>query len=1059
VLQQFEKAKQQNRDDKKLNEVELRKLFLSLANLINETLEPLCNGSICFPDSEKITDRENDKKLQNFVFDNNFKEKLSKQIENLKIYFRQNGGYVPLGRVTLNKHTAQQKPNKVDNDINKLIEKIKLQKFIKEYTNDKQLNDFIKTTKNKSEKIKDNELSLIEKIQLFKYKTIPVGVRHELSEYLFKICKIDKEQIKKLLQEIGKPQSPAKDYKDLQNKEEFDLHKYPLKVAFDYAWESLAKNEYHTDIEFPKEKCQEFLREVFNINIGNNKDFKLYSALLFIRENLATLDHSKPNNIDIYIKNVETTFKKIGLEKHTKTINTIINWHKKLSNIQQLDYDKAKQTIGQLRGGLKNTIKCFKDLTEYFKVLAVEFGKKFAELRDKFNEEYEINKISHYGIIVEDTNADRYFLLTELSESREEVENLFTNENKGFKTCTVKSLTSKALWKLLHNNKGISEDFHTKNWNCPKKRENLSHEENLQYIIECLKESAMAKVQNWAEFGWNFDKCKTYEDVEKEVDRKGYKLQESGRISKETIESLIKDKNCLLLPIVNQDIARKDREAKNQFTKDWEKIFATNNGYRLHPEFKISYRHPTPNYPKPEEKRYSRFQMIAYLMCEYIPKNNTYTSRKEQIKFFNDKEKQKDSVEKFNNMIETKNDYFIFGIDRGIRQLATLCVLNKNGQIQGGFEIYTREFDYVCKQWKHTLLEKRNILDLSNLRVETTIDGKKVLVDLSEVAVKIKDEHGKYIKDEEGKYKTDKNNQQKIKLKQLAYIRKLQYKMQTEQERVLSFIKKYKTDQDIEQNIKELITPYKEGKNYTDLPIEKIKDMFIQFTELTSKNDDKSEKELREFCELDAADDLKTGVVANMIGVIVYLLEKYNYNIYIALEDLTRAFYEQKDGLSDVILSNTNKDKTVDFKDQENLVLAGLGTYQYFEMQLLKKLFRIQQNNGNILHLVPTFRSVDNYEKIVRQDSKTVGNKYVNYPFGIVQFVDPKYTSEKCPKCGKTNTTRKENILTCKECAFKTPCNQAGEQNIHYIQNADDNGAYHIALKVLENLEKPQKRV
>jgi hypothetical protein len=53
-------------------------------------------------------------------------------------------------------------------------------------------------------------------------------------------------------------------------------------------------------------------------------------------------------------------------------------------------------------------------------------------------------------------------------------------------------------------------------------------------------------------------------------------------------------------------------------------------------------------------------------------------------------------------------------------------------------------------------------------------------------------------------------NKQNIKLKQLAYIRKLQYQMSSNEELALNFINKYKTKEERHNNIKELITPYKE---------------------------------------------------------------------------------------------------------------------------------------------------------------------------------------------------------------------------------------------------------
>jgi hypothetical protein len=1070
VLKRFEEAEAQNRNNEKLNEVELRKMFLSITNLINDTLEPLCNGSICFPDIEKITENENDQSLRSFVFDNEFKkEELCGQIEELKTYFKENGGYVPYAKkVTLNKYTALQKPNRVDEDIDAIIEKLKLQDLAKKYKNGQGLNDFIALTKDKSTEMDNEELSLVERIQLFKYKTIPVGVQAFFVEYLRGNKDDGKEDVKTLLKTTGMPQSPAEDYKNLKDKKNFNLHKYPLKVAFDYAWESLAKSVYNHSIDFPKSQCESFLKDVFCFDINDrvsNKNFQLYASLQFMRENLATLDYNEPIDRRKHIDNVNKAFADIDSAlkaNHKKAKEAIIKWQndyealnklKKTDetkyNARLLEYSRAKQTIGQLRGGLKNRVPEFSKLTQLFKKLSLELGGKFTTLRDKFNEEYEINKISHYGIVIEDKNRDRYILLSKLSDGRKEVEELFNFNDETadeITTYQVKSLTSKALWKFLKNKKGASNDFHTKEeWQFPKgERETINKDKTfLDYVKECLTNSKMAGDQDWAEFGWDFDKCKSYEDIAKEVDRKGYILKDKKHISKKAIEALVKEKDCLLLPIVNQDIIVENRDyklSKNQFTKDWIKIFERCDGYRLHPEFKISYRHPTPTYPKPEEKRYSRFQMIAHLLCEFIPKEGDYISRKEQIKVFNNKKEQENAVKEFSEKIHFADSFYILGIDRGLKQLATLCVLNKDGQIQGDFEIYTRKFDKVAKQWKHAFFEKRNILDLSNLRVETTVDGRKVLVDLSSILVRDKeDKTGKLV-----------DNQQKIKLKQLAYIRKLQFQMQRESEKVLAFIKQCASEKDVEEHIEELITRYKDGDKFADLPTDKIWDMLQQFKDFSDNNDEASKREL---IELDSTNELKNGIVANMIGVIAYLLERYDYKVYISLEDLTKAFpsYNPKDGLSSIFIEKYGED----FKEIENKELAGVGFYQFFEIQLLKKLFRIQQEDGNILHLVPAFRSVDNYEKIVRRAKKD-GDEYVNYPFGIARFVDPKYTSKKCPICGQTNVKRVNNIIICHnaKCGKKSGEYDADDKNKNYIINGDDNAAYHIALKTLENLEK-----
>ena len=258
-----------------------------------------------------------------------------------------------------------------------------------------------------------------------------------------------------------------------------------------------------------------------------------------------------------------------------------------------------------------------------------------------------------------------------------------------------------------------------------------------------------------------------------------------------------------------------------------------------------------------------------------------------------------------------------------------------------------------------------------------------------------------------------------------------------------------------------------------------MREMILDLQKVIASGNDK-----KKIIELDAADSLKQGAVANMIGVVNFILAKYNYEAYVSLEDLSRAYGGAKSGYDGRYLPSTSQDEYVDFKEQQNQMLAGLGTYQFFEMQLLKKLQKIQSDN-TVLRFVPAFRSADNYRNILRLED----SKYVGKPFGVVHFVDPKFTSKKCPVCGKTDVNRNEkgnNILVCKVCAFRSIwkleqlenikseeyCFSEDEiqktiennnkkieeknlsgKNLHYICNGDDNGAYHIALKSVKNLK------
>ncbi|MCH8520278.1 MAG: transposase, partial [Nanoarchaeota archaeon] len=508
--------------------------------------------------------------------------------------------------------------------------------------------------------------------------------------------------------------------------------------------------------------------------------------------------------------------------------------------------------------------------------------------------------------------------------------------------------------------------------------------------------------------------------------------------------------------IVNQNLVSQNKNLKNQFSKDWNLIFDRNvSNYRLHPEIDLSYRFPTPNYPS--GKRYSRFQLNAQMLCEIIPRNNGL-SKNEVLELFK-KKNLKTEIEKFNEKSFIKDkSFYILGIDRGEKSLATLCVLNQDGEIQGNYDIYTRNFNVEKKIWEHIFLEKRSILDLTNLRVETTIKGEKVLVDLSKIKVK---------RDRFKGFEEDnlKENNQNIKLKQLAYRRKLQYQMQDKKNKDL-ILRIANSNDDCEKikQLKEstLISAYGVGEKYENLNHKEILDLLNNFKEvMISKtiSEKNREKEINRIIELDSADGLKKGITANMVGVINYFIEKYNYNIYISIENLSRCWASCIDGLNGIRLEKSFKDNSkeniIDYKKIANSKLAGLGTYHYFEMQLLKKLFKIQFENKDILHLVPPFRNVGNYEDIGIEKAKLQYKQ-----FGRVFFVDPKNTSKKCPNCNSLKVkreTKKNDEIVCNNCNYNSNYENSITKtnlNLEFIKNGDDNGAYHIVLKTLENLRE-----
>jgi DNA-directed RNA polymerase subunit N (RpoN/RPB10) len=1119
-VKQFKLALDINRTDNRPNEVELRKLFLSLANVVKDVLEPLCNGSICFPNIEKLTDNDENYHLRNFATNYRFKSDLLSQIVNLQKYFEKNGGNVLFCRATLNPLTAIKNPKSTDTSIKDEINTLGLNTLLKNYQNAIYLDADLGNIENKLAEITNSKESLIKRGLLFKYKSIPAIVQRKIANFLSKTLNKDEHELYEFLRDIGQTKSPVKDYADLQNKEDFSIHNYPLKVAFDYAWESLAKNKYHSDIDFPKEACEEFLKSIFRVDISD-ENFKLYAQLLELRGLLATLEHNRPNNEQEFIEKTrkvlaQIDWSKFGEEKkgqqYKSDIEKWLESRNKEGWVKNENYNfkRAKQQIGLFRGGLKkktgekkewdclkkkNDVKSpklttYDALSQIYKDVAMRSGKTFATMRDKITGAAELNKISHYAVIIEDRNTDKYLLLKPIEKEKPNLPNELGGE---LTTYSVNSVTSVAIGKMIRK---IRTDELQKNENKHPQRIEISDEEKEAKILKDWKDFIRGK--KWDnDFGLDLGN-KNLEQLKKEVDSKCYELQKRS-ISKKSLEVLISEGNSFLFPIVTKDLGKEVKTEKNQFTKDWNAVFAQSTAWRLTPEFRISYRNPTPNYPKSDigDKRYSRFQMTAHFLCDFIPQSNDYISNREQIEIFKDTEKQKDFVSKFNRELlpisqeeqnqqdiaalmmkfntfnlkekqktvkekqKTNEKFYVFGIDRGQKELATLCVIDQDEKIIGDFPIYTRSFNSQTKQWEHKFLENRHILDLSNLRVETTLvidnkdEKKKVLVDLSEV--KVKDKDGNYTQ----------TNKMQIKMQQLAYIRKLQFQMQTNPEGILDWLANNPNREDKLNNLvdketgeKGLVSFYGSlvGELKDILPIEKIEEMLSKFKELKEKEKEGEnvKSELDELVQLEPVDNLKYGVVANMIGVVAYLLEKFKYQAYISLEDLSNPF-------SGIVTDGTtgiaNKAIKGEGKRADVEKYAGLGLYNFFEMQLLKKLFRIQSESKNILHLVPAFRAVKNYENII------AGRDKIKNQFGIVYFVDATSTSKMCPICnstpdknGKTGKKKKSDenvfverdktnnndIIRCFVCGFDTT-KKYEENPLKYIKSGDDNAAYIIS--------------
>ncbi len=1199
LIEQFKEAVENaNNAHLKPNKIDFQKQFLSLLRVSGEWLNPLRNNrvEIIIKDNQKT--EEKNKTINDFESKEG-REKRSALYatgKSIRNYIEANGKQVPFAKCTLNYYTARQKPENVEQEITKLIKKLEIKELYTKIENlsNEEIEGYFENQKfldgvNKLEffnalsfenqedaenYVKNNEISAIELAQIFKPKPIPASVKFALIDRLVEKEKYDREKLETLFDVIGEKVDIANDFKYAQENntlDDFSLEHYPLKLAFDYAWENLAKHLQNrlAETKFAKEQCITFLNKFGIDDYENHSNLKLYSSLSFIRDELATLEHGNPNDRESIILNIKRIFETTNLPKNAewtrdKIINVLNNENKLNKNA---NFQKSKSSIGLIRGGLKNKVRKYKNLTNNFKEIAGFLGKNFADLRDKLREECQFNKISHYAVLLEDSN-DKYLLALEI-DKKNELEEKQRNDRldiledclQGEKTSKddvlvkkISSFTSKTLNKILRN-KGGYKDFHNK---YSKFQDLLQHiyyydftkhlqiigelkdklcengnkifdrtdkktgktfykqyrcknnKELLNYIKTCLTDSQMSKSQNWNEkFNWEEDlkNCNTYEDIEKVLDIKGYCIEEKY-ISKENINNLVNNKNCLLFPIGNQDYSSQALEKKevnfasnkNQFTQDFEEAITFKNNtekFRLHPECTLFYKFPSIT-PEIENKtleelknnhkakilnRNMRFQILGNFGVEKkttIENKENFVSRNAKNKLLRKKEEYENNIvkpfnKKINDEIKNGERNYFYGIDRGIKELATLCVLDKKNKIQD-FIVFQKEKteekvevlsrlaktgDKERKVYRYTKFEKQSILDLTNIKVETWHCAdenhpnseflKEAFNEIEKDAElkKIAEKMGHNFSGESKSFTIlvqypEKEGSSALKLRMKHYQRLLAYSCSHSEHRKNLYENcakkvffdenkqsKYAEYSEIQINAKlEIIknlfglkTDFSNDENkisfFEELQTDKLKlkkakeklgkeklvilfePLFRQFFEWAKEYKKIGEEQYNnsefktKYAELDDLDNLKRGIVANMVGTINFLMETRKG--VIVLEDVQK--FQEKIKKNNL---NQHEENTKSHSEAEHCSYAGTETYRYLEKMLVRKF----EKQG----LTPPFADLDSLNKITLEiNGSEIKNKK---QFGIFYYVPADYTSNICPECGFCICEKdKQNIL------------------------------------------------
>src|SRR5690606_21325322 len=149
-----------------------------------------------------------------------------------------------------------------------------------------------------------------------------------LADYLAKSKGWDAQRLRKIFDAWGKPKNLGKEYEN--EKDNFDLNKYPIKQAFDFAWKNLAKSIYNKYIDAPLGECRDYLKDNFNLTEDNEK-LQLYVHLLEMTQSLAVIDYQNPDDATRHdlknkIKSVVSTLRELRRSvRNLQIIETRVN--------------------------------------------------------------------------------------------------------------------------------------------------------------------------------------------------------------------------------------------------------------------------------------------------------------------------------------------------------------------------------------------------------------------------------------------------------------------------------------------------------------------------------------------------------------------------------------------------------------------------------------------------------------------------------------------------------------------------------------------------------------
>lgn len=747
------------------------------------------------------------------------------------------------------------------------------------------------------------------------------------------------------------------------------------------------------------------------------------------------------------------------------------------------------------RWNLYKSFSLYKDVLNITKIVSSLVGSLNQMIKRYEDELLNHEKLQYFAVLWENDKNEKILILREKSEAKdfyEYIQKIEGQDDTNEKIFLYDSITSKAIGKLFdqvynpkHPFKNIKKEIFTnkqeilKNEWCKQKDDEGASIDKLK--LKDLTVDEIIKVLNSANDipnyeNWKEKYLKIYQKLENFSQDKQKILDTIDKYWINFIEKSIdfdqlkeKFSNIIISKFLNWEIKKdwekRDQKNHEQYLRKAIEDMKSQKDFkiRLNPEILISY---IPQANDVEKKK--KIQEKKWKTSEEILKNN-HRYWRESIKIW--------FVTEFYNLdrkVEESQKFRVIWIDRWEKKIATLCHLEYSDS--NTILLPIQYFEKVGE-----ILEEKTtyFIDCADFKVWRNERNEKILLKISEsnnlnlrrFEYLIRLQKTLWLQENQEKLKNILSEYKEINIEDIDEIREKIEAVKTNETNFFSIDwlktyieKRWLMDDELKYKITELLNNWKNFDS-TEIPEDEEEKIMWYHSKMNIET-----KNI----------PMRNNISAQIAWIVNFLYSKNKnewYETYTILENLHnsgyRSFYtdDKVDGSKHI-----NKD----FVEATHNKLCQTGVYHKIEQAIIKKV-QILENWENYENLSLSWYSktyIDKIEKELKNNSYVVKktkqkdfyNKEVEISsivlFNSIWFVDPKFTSNKCPKCwvwgeNKIKGHKTENdIISCRECGYngRESLNNEKKWNIAFeamyevVRTGDENWSLQIGLRGIKNI-------